>query len=51
VEVVPREGRAPTLALTGRAEARARELGVERIWITLSHTDTTAAAVVILERS
>jgi holo-[acyl-carrier protein] synthase len=51
VEVIPREGRSPTLALSGRAEERARELGVERIWITLSHTDTTAAAVVILERS
>ncbi len=50
VEVVPHDGRSPTLAFTGRAEARARELGVEKVWLSLSHTDTTASAVVILER-
>lgn len=40
----------PSIALHGRAEARARELGVARIWVSLSHSDTTAAATVILER-
>jgi len=39
----------PTIALHGRAELRARELGVARIWVSLSHSDTTAAATVILE--
>jgi len=47
-EVVPREGHGPWLRLTGRAEARAAELGVTRILLTLSHTDTTAGAVVVL---
>lgn len=40
----------PELHFTGRAEARARELGVTRVHLTLSHTDETAGAVVILER-
>ncbi|MBI1809716.1 MAG: holo-ACP synthase [Gemmatimonadetes bacterium] len=47
-EVVPRDGHGPILRLTGRAEARAAELGVRRVLLTLSHTDTTAGAVVIL---
>jgi phosphopantetheinyl transferase (holo-ACP synthase) len=34
----------------GRAEARSQELGVTRVHLTLSHTDETAGAVVILER-
>jgi holo-[acyl-carrier protein] synthase len=41
----------PVLHFTGRAEARARELGVTRVHLTLSHTDETAGAVVILERT
>ncbi len=40
----------PVLHFTGRAEARALELGVARVHLTLSHTDETAGAVVILER-
>lgn len=40
----------PVLVLTGRAESRAQELGVTRVHLTLSHTDDTAGAVVILER-
>lgn len=40
----------PVLHFTGRAEARARELRVTRVHLTLSHTDETAGAVVILER-
>ncbi len=47
-EVVPRDGHGPILRLTGRAEARAAELGVRRTLLTLTHTDTTAGAVVIL---
>jgi holo-[acyl-carrier protein] synthase len=41
----------PVLAFTGRAEQRARELGVTKVHLTLSHTDDVAGAVVILERS
>lgn len=39
----------PVLHFTGRAAARAVELGVVRVHLTLSHTDDTAGAVVILE--
>ncbi|MCE9601663.1 MAG: holo-ACP synthase [Gemmatimonadetes bacterium] len=39
----------PVLHFTGRAAARAAELGVVRVHLTLSHTDDTAGAVVILE--
>lgn len=40
----------PELVFSGRAESRAKELGVTRVHLTLSHTDDTAGAVVILER-
>ena len=40
----------PVLVFSGRAESRAKELGVTRVHLTLSHTDDTAGAVVILER-
>jgi holo-[acyl-carrier protein] synthase len=50
VEVVsPEGGGAPALRFHGRAEARARELGVIRTHLSLSHTDTTAGAVVVLD--
>jgi holo-[acyl-carrier protein] synthase len=50
VEVVPRDGHGPTLAFRGRAEARALQLGVRQVWLSLTHTEATAAAVVVLER-
>jgi len=48
IEVVRGEER-PTLALHGRAADRAAELGVTSVWISLTHSATTAAAVVVLE--
>jgi holo-[acyl-carrier protein] synthase len=51
VEVVSREGHSPTLVLRGRADTRARELGIEHVWLSLTHTDSTAAATVVLERA
>lgn len=48
IEVVRGEIR-PTLALHGRAAERAAELGITTIWVTLTHTATTAGAVVVLE--
>lgn len=51
VEVIARDGHSPTLLLTGRADIRARELGIEHLWLSLTHTDSTAAATVILERA
>lgn len=49
IEVLNGSDGAPTLALTGRAEARARELGVARVLVTLTHTETVGVAVVVLE--
>ena len=51
VEVIARDGHSPTIILTGRADARARELGIQFLWLSLTHTDTVAAATVILERA
>lgn len=49
VEVVRTASGAPELRLTGRAAALAREAGVSRWLVTLSHTDHTAEAVVLAE--
>ncbi len=51
LEVLPALPGPPSLALHGCAAERARELGVSRTWLTLTHTDTTAGAVVVVERS
>ncbi len=48
IEVIRGE-HGPTLALHGRAAARAAELGVTSIWVSLTHSATTAGAVVVLE--
>ena len=50
MEVVTGVDGRPTLALHGRAAACAASLGVTRVLLTLSHSETTAGAVVILER-
>jgi holo-[acyl-carrier protein] synthase len=50
VEVRPANGGPPSLAFHGRAEARARELGVARVHLSLTHTADTAGAVVVLDR-
>jgi holo-[acyl-carrier protein] synthase len=50
LEVVMRSDGSPTLALHGHARRRATELGVTKIHLTLTHTATTAGAMVILER-
>ena len=39
----------PSLRLYGRAASRAKELGVARSWISLSHGDDLATAFVVLE--
>lgn len=48
IEVI-RSEHGPTLALHGRAADRAAELGVTTIWVSLTHSATTAGAVVVLE--
>jgi holo-[acyl-carrier protein] synthase len=50
IEVVHDAHRRPELVLHGRARARAMELGVVRVLLTLSHSQQTAGAVVLLER-
>ena len=49
IEVVRERGRAPRVALSGRALATARELGVERLHLSLSHAGGVAAAFVVAE--
>jgi holo-[acyl-carrier protein] synthase len=49
VEIVHDDHRRPIVVLHGRAAARARELGVARVLVTLTHSRLSAAAVVILE--
>jgi len=50
LEVLSRVGRAPARLLHGRAAERASELLVTRVLLSLTHTDTTAGAVVVAER-
>jgi holo-[acyl-carrier protein] synthase len=49
MEVVNDEAGAATLELRGNAAARAQELGVERVWLSISHAGGVAVATVILE--
>jgi holo-[acyl-carrier protein] synthase len=49
IEVVRAPGSAPTLALHGRAAQHARSLGVRRASLSLTHSRSTALAVVLLE--
>lgn len=50
MEVVADGAGRPSLALHGRAAQCAAALGVTQIHLTLSHSETTAGAVVVLER-
>jgi holo-[acyl-carrier protein] synthase len=49
MEVVSRSGHAPVLLLHGRARERAHELGVVRVHLSITHSETTAAAFVVAE--
>lgn len=49
IEVVHDDHRRPSLRLHERAQVRAAELGVIRAHLSLSHGDTSAVAVVVLE--
>lgn len=50
IEVERAEDGKPSLLLHGLARQRAEALGVARMHVSLTHTDTSAGAVVILER-
>ena len=49
IEVLRSPGEAPRLALSGRAAARARELGVRHTTLSLTHTAVYAMALVNME--
>ena len=51
IEIVPRQGHPPTLLFHGRADARIRELVIAQVWLSLTHTETMASAIVVLERA
>lgn len=51
LEVVSRRGHSPELVLHGRAQARAGELGVVRVHLSITHTELMAAAYVVVERA
>jgi holo-[acyl-carrier protein] synthase len=47
IEVVSQKNGQPLLALAGRAARHARRLGITRWSVSLTHTDSVAAAVVV----
>src|SRR3989449_4463746 len=49
IEVIRAPDGRPEVALSGLAQARAHELGVRRVLLSLSHTHLAAVAVVVLE--
>ena len=49
VEVVRQPSGAPALCLHGEARRRADAMGVERLWVSISHDGANAVAVVVLE--
>lgn len=49
VEIVRGEGGAPVVRLSGQAADRARDWGVRRVHVSLTHQTGIAAAAVILE--
>lgn len=51
VEVLRQPRQAPRLALHGRAEQRAAELGIRRLHLSLTHTEAWALAWVVAEGS
>lgn len=51
LEVVSRTHQAPILLLHGRAIHRATELGGVRVHLSITHTETTAGAFVVVERA
>lgn len=51
VEVISNEAGAPSLKVTGEAEKRMREMGADRIHLSISHTKEHAVAYVLLERT
>jgi holo-[acyl-carrier protein] synthase len=51
IETCRQPSGAPSLRLHGEARRRGESLGVERLWLSISHDGSTAVAVVVLEGS
>lgn len=49
IEVITHDDGRPALVFHGRARSRAAELDVTHAWVSLSHGDHTAHAMVVLE--
>ena len=49
LEVLREPGGRPVLSLSGRAAQRAKQLGVARVCLSLTHSRDTALAVVVME--
>lgn len=49
IEVLFADGGPPSLAFHGRADARAKLIGMRKSWLSMTHSDTSAVATVILE--
>jgi holo-[acyl-carrier protein] synthase len=49
LDVQKKESGEPFVVLSGGAEQMARERGIAKVWISLSHTDTSGMATIILE--
>jgi holo-[acyl-carrier protein] synthase len=50
LDVRKKESGEPYVVLSGGAEKMAKESGVTKVWISLSHTDESGMATIILER-
>ena len=51
LDVRKKESGEPYVVLSGGAERMAQEQGVEKVWISLTHTETIGMATIILEAS
>jgi holo-[acyl-carrier protein] synthase len=49
IEVVIAADGSPALVLRGIAARRAAELGARRLWVSLTHSESSAVAVVVVE--
>ncbi len=49
IEVVFTHGGPPRLLFHGRADERSRDIGMRRAWLSMTHSDVSAVATVILE--
>src|SRR6185312_12578508 len=49
LDVRKKESGEPYVVLSGGAERMAQERGIEKVWISLSHTETIGMATIILE--